>query len=458
MGRRNSAQHDEVPRIKTEIPGPKSKAVLELFNKYRPPSLSVHPPLVWEKATGATVEDLDGNVFIDFSSGIAVSNTGHCNPWVVEAIKMQAEKLLNCYDHATSVRAELQKELAEMSPTDLKGDAINKVHLVSGGSEGVDFSIKLSRRFSKKFEIITTHGAFHGRGSIQTMALTDDIKYRKGYGPMPPGILHVPYAYCYRCAFGRTFPGCDILCADYFEHVYEFESTGDIAAFIVEPIQGASGYVLPPDEYLRRVKDFCNKHGIQLIDDEIQAGLGRTGKLFAIEYSGVKPDIMILGKALGGGVPISAIVARQSVIDSMSPGDHSTTYGGNPLSCSAALANIRGIHDNDHILKNALEIGKHMIESLREMQERHPMIGDVRGRGLMIGVELVKDRIKKVPASDEMKTIRQKLYSKGLIMVPAGLWGSVLRVAPPLIITRELADTGLDILDSVLSEVEENLS
>ena len=444
----------EVPRVSGEIPGPKGKAIIELFDKYRSPSLSVHPPLVWERANGAIVEDIDGNVYIDFSSGIAVTNTGHSNALVVEAIKDQVGKLLNCYDHPTAVRAELQKEIAEISPTDLKGDSINKVHLVSGGSEAVEFAVKLSRRFSKKFEIISTHGAFHGRGSIHTMALTDDIKYRKGYGPMPPGILHVPYAYCYRCPYDREYPGCDLICADQFERVVQFESTGDIGAFIVEPVQGASGYVLPPDEYLIRIHEFCKKYDILLIDDEIQAGFGRTGKLFAIEYSGVKPDIMVLGKGLGGGIPIAAVVARESIIDSMSPGDHSTTYGGNPLSCSAALANITAIHSSDNMLENALAVGKQTMERLMEMREKHPMIGDVRGRGLMIGVEMVKDRKTKIPASDEVKIIRRKLYEKGLIMVTAGLWGSVLRIAPPLTITKDLMDTGLDILDRVLEEIE----
>jgi len=448
------SSYSKIPHIRGDIPGPNSKAVLQLFNKYKSPGLSEHPPLVWERAEGAVVEDVDGNLFIDLSSGIAVTNTGHSNPLVIEAIKDQAGKLLNCYDHPTAVRAQLQRQLADISPTDLQDDSINKVHLVSGGSEAVEFAIKLSRKFSKKFEIITTQGAFHGRGSLHAMALTDDLKYRRGYGPMPPGILHVPYAYCYRCPFEESYPGCDLICTKQFERVLQFESTGDIAAFFVEPIQGASGYIVPPDDYLVKIKEFCMQYGILMVVDEIQSGFGRTGKLFALEYSDVRPDVLVLGKGLGGGIPISAVVTRESIIDSMSPGDHSTTFGGNPLSCSAALANLKAIQENINILENTTAVGEHTLARLQEMKNRHPSIGDVRGRGLMIGVELVKDRKTKTPASKEMKMVRRRLYEKGIIMVTAGLWGSVLRIAPPLTISKELIDNALDILDRVLSEAE----
>ena len=446
------------PHVSKEFPGPKGKAVLDLFNKYKSPSLSVHPPLVWARADGAVVEDVDGNRFIDLSSGIAVANIGHSHPTVTAAIKSQAERLLNCYDHPTAVRAQVQKEIAEITPTDLGSDSHNRVHMVSAGSEAIEFAIKLCRRSTSRYELITTHGGFHGRGSIQTMALTDDIKYRRGYGIMPPGILHVPYAYCYRCPYEEKYPDCDLLCAKQFKRVLQFESVGDVAAFFVEPIQGAAGYIVPPDDYLIFIKGFCNQNGILMVADEIQSGFGRTGKLFAIEHANVKPDVMALGKSLGGGIPIGAVSARESIVNSMSPGDHSTTFGGNPLSCAAALTNMQILRDSDEILTNVREVGQYAIQELTQMMERHKIIGDVRGRGLMIGVELVKDRQSKTPATEEMKIIREELYHSGVIMVTAGLYGSVLRIAPPLNITKDHMDKGLAILESVLTEVEQKMS
>lgn len=445
-----------IPNVSGTFPGPKAQAILTKFDKYKSPSLSQHPPLVWKKAENALVEDVDGNLFIDLSSGIAVTNTGHSNPLVVNAIRNQAINLLNCYDHPTAERADLQEMIAYLAGTDLKEDVNNRVHLVSAGSEAIEFVVKLSRRYKKKYEIITTHGAFHGRGSIQAMALTDDIKYRKGYGVMPPGVLHVPYAYCYRCPYDEKFPDCDLLCAKQFERVFQYESCGDICAFFVEPIQGASGYIVPPDEYIQSIKHFCEKYEILMVDDEIQAGFGRTGKLFSIEHTGVKPDVMVVGKALGGGLPVGAVAAREGIINSMSSGDHSTTFGGNPLSCAAALANINSFDDN--LLSNVSSLGKHIMDRLNEMKASYKMIGDVRGRGLMIGVELVKDRKSKTPASIEMRSIREELYKNGVIMVTAGIYSSVLRIAPPLTIEKKLVDSSLDIFEKVLSKVEKKMT
>jgi len=436
-----------------EIPGPKAKKIVEEYEKYACPGISRHPPVVWEKAKGAIVQDIDGNEYIDFTSGIAVANAGHCPSRVVDAIKKQVERLLNCYDHPTVERARLQRTLAEITPTDKKSDSINKIQLATGGSEAIEFAIKVARRHTGKFEIITTHGGFHGRVSYQAMALTAYAKYRKELGVAIPGTLYTPYAYCYRCTFDRSYPDCDIICAKYLEHVLKYESTGNIAAFIVEPIQGAAGYIVPPDEYIVRTKDFCERHNILFIGDEIQSGFGRSGKLFAIEYTGVKPDIMVQGKGIGSGIPLTAIVGRESIMNSLNPGEHSSTYGGNPLSCAGALANIDTIIE-DKLPENARELGNYILERFIEMKTRHTLIGDVRGRGLMIGIELVTDIKTKEPAIEEIQKIRQKIYKKGLLMVPAGLQGSVLRIAPPLVINKEQVDKALDIFDEALSEVE----
>ncbi len=443
----------QVPHVAQTIPGPRAKEIITKFEAYKTPSLSVHPPLVFKRANGAIVEDVDDNTFIDLTSGIAVTNLGHSRPEVVKAVQQQAAELMNCYDHPTAVRAQLHEALAELVPTNCEGEQ-NRVQIVSTGSEANEFCLKLSRRYSKKFEIITTRGGFHGRGTIHAMALTDDIKYRRGYGAMPPGVLHAPYAYCYRCPYGASYPACDLICADEFEQVIRYESAGDIAAFIVEPVQGASGYIPAPDAYLQRISEFCKKYGILLIADEIHTGFGRTGKMFAMEYSGVKADIMAVGKGLGGGLPIAAVIARESIMNQMSPGDHSTTYGGNPLSCAGALANVKVFNNNPDILEHVCRISDQVMTRLKEMQKTHRLIGDVRGKGLMIGVELVKDRQTKEPATEEMKLIRKKLYQKGVIMVTAGLWGSVLRIAPPLTIEAALMNKALDILEAVLSEVE----
>jgi len=431
----------------------KAREVIKEYEKYVCPGTSWHPPVVWDKANGAVVWDIDGNEYIDFTSGILVANAGHCPSKVVEAIKNQAEKLLNCYDHVTAVRAHLQKVLAESTPTDKKTDSINKVQLATGGSEAVEFAIKLSRKYTGKFEIITMHGGFHGRVGYQVMALTDFFKYRKGFGVAVPGILHTAYANCYRCAFDKKYPSCNLQCAKYLEYVLNYESTDNIAALIVEPIQGAAGYIVPPDEFLIKVKEFCEKYGILFIADEIQSGWGRSGKLFAVEYSGVKPDIMLQAKGLGAGVPISAVVARESIMNSIGHGEHSSTYGGNPLSCASALANIEVIK-KERLSERAANIGNYILSRFEEMKNVHRLIGQVRGRGLMIGVELVRDRKTKEPAIEETKKIRQKVYQKGLLMVPAGLWKSVLRIVPPLVITREQVDKGLDIFDEALKEVE----
>lgn len=446
----------KVPNVSGEGLGLKSKKIIEEFNKYKHSGASVHPSIVWKRASGAVVEDIDGNTYIDFTAGIAVANAGHCPPLVVKAVKEQVEKLINCYDHPTIVRTRLQKKLAELCTTDLRGDKNNKVLLVTGGTEGVDSAVKLSKRYTGKYEVITTQGGFHGRSSFLGMSLTDHIRIRKGYGPMVPGILHVPYAYCYRCFFEKTYPDCDLLCTKYFERVVEYESTDNIAAFIVEPIQAAVGYVVPPDEYLVRVKEFCERHNVLLIADEIQTGFGRSGKFLAMEYPGVKPDIILLGKGIGSGIPLTAIVAREGIFNSLKPGDHSSTYGGNPISCAASLATIAQIR-KDNLIDNGLQMGKYIIERLFKIKEKHKLIGDVRGRGLLIGIEFVIDQKKKTPATKEVQVIREKVYKKGLLVLSGGLWGSVLRVVPPLCIDKKLVDIGLEILDEAIEEAEKGI-
>lgn len=446
----------KVPYISGKGLGLEAKRIIDEYDKYKHTGASVHPPIVWKKASGAVVEDIDGNTYIDFTSGIAVANAGHCPPLVVEAVREQVGKIINCYDHPTFERAKLQRELAELCITDLKGDSHNKVLLTTGGTESVEAGIKLSKRYTGKYEVITTEGGFHGRSSYLGMSVTAHIRTRKGFGPMVPGILHVPYAYCYRCSFEKIYPDCDLLCTKHFERTVEYKSTDMIAAFILEPIQGVAGYVVPPDEYIVRVKEFCERHNILLIDDENQTGFGRTGKFLAIEHSGVKPDIILLGKGIASGLPLTAVVAREGIFDSLKPGDHSSTFGGNPLCAAASLATIEQIR-KDNLIDNGIEMGKYIMDKLFMMKEKHKLIGEVRGRGLLIGVELVTDQNKKIPATKECYMIREKVYKKGLLMIPTGWWNSVLRIVPPLVITKDLADTGLDILDEALEEVENEI-
>lgn len=438
----------DVPRIVTELPGPKSRQYLELSKRYESRSLSEQVPVVWERAEGIIVEDVDGNRFIDFTSGVLVMNVGHCHPDHVAAIRVQAGKLLNCYDFANVPRIMLAKKLVELTPPNLE-----RVFILTTGSEAIEAAIKVARRYTGRHEIISFHGAFHGR-TYACMSVGGKMGIKKGFGPMLPGVHFAPFPYCYRCVFDKTYPQCDCYCLSYLDWLIETETTGDVAAVIVETYQGAAGSIIPPIEWLQRLEAWCHKMDLLLIVDEVQASFGRTGKMFCFEHYGIKPNLLCLGKGLSCGVPCSALVGESRIMDILEPGSMSSTNGGNPLSCAAALASIE-IIEREGLCENAAMVGSKMLERLKEIEREYEIVGEARGIGLAIAVEVVKDKESKEPAPDLTKLIIRRAFEKGLLLIaPIGLFGNVIRIAPPLVISWEIAEKGLNILAEAIAEVD----
>ncbi|MFA4029428.1 MAG: hypothetical protein GDYSWBUE_000368 [Candidatus Fervidibacterota bacterium] len=438
----------DVPRIVTELPGPKSRQYLELSRRYESRSLSEQVPVVWERAEGAIVEDVDGNRFIDFTSGVLVMNVGHCHPDHVAAIREQAGKLLNCYDFANVPRIMLAKKLVELTPPNL-----DRAFILTTGSEAIEAAIKVARRYTGRHEIISFHGAFHGR-TYACMSVGGKMGVKRKFGPMLPGIHFAPFCYCYRCVFDKTYPQCNCHCLSYLDWLVETETTGDVAAVIVETYQGAAGSIIPPIEWMQRLEAWCRERDLLLIVDEVQASFGRTGKMFGFEHYGITPNLLCLGKGISCGVPCSALVGESRIMDILEPGSMSSTNGGNPLSCAAALASIE-IIEREGLCENAALVGSKMLERLKKIEMEHEIVGEARGLGLAIAVEVVRDKVSKEPAPDLTKLIIRRAFEKGLLLIaPIGLFGNVIRIAPPLVITWEIAERGLDILEDAIAEVE----
>jgi 4-aminobutyrate aminotransferase len=431
--------------IRTELPGPKAIAILARDAAVTSPSYPRDYPFVMDHGRGAEVWDVDGNRFLDFAAGIAVCSTGHSHPRVVQAIKDAADKFLHIssdYWHEGQVR--LGERINELDPM---GEPV-MCFFAQSGTEAVEGAIKLARHHTGRGRFIGFLGAFHGR-TMGSLAFTAS-KYtqHKGFFPGMPGVTHVPYPNPYRPLLAGTDQGKAVL--DYLEHVI-FQCNvpaNEVAGILVEPMQGEGGYVVPPDGFLQGLRDLCDRHGILLIFDEVQCGIGRTGRMFAAEHSGVRPDIMTLAKGLGSGLPIGLVVAKKPVMEQWPRGAHGNTYGGNPLCCAAALATLDLVEHQ--YTGNAAEVGAHFIDRLRGLQERHPEIGDVRGRGLFIGMELVKDRASKVPAKELCDAAVTRAFHNGLLLLSCG--ASTIRFAPPLVITRDEADEAVTILDASLAE------
>jgi 4-aminobutyrate aminotransferase len=438
------------PRLHTALPGPAARELVERDQQSLSPSYTRDYPLVAESGQGAWITDADGNRFLDLTAGIAVCATGHCHPAVVAAIQEQAARLIHMSGTDFYYRPEI--ELAErlVRLTCLAGDN-PKVFFTNSGTESVEGAIKLARYSTGRPYVIAFFGAFHGR-TLGALAMTASKPIqRRGFSPLLPGSFHAPYAYCYRCPVNRSYPDCQVECARFIENVLfqTVVSPDEVAAILVEPIQGEGGYVVPPPEFHRELRAIADRHGILLIADEIQSGVGRTGRMFAMEHWDVKPDIVVLAKGLASGMPLGAILAGSSVMR-WPPGSHGTTFGGNPVACAAGAATLELVETG--LMTNAAEVGSHMMERLREMQRRHPLIGDVRGLGLMIGIELVRDRNTKQKAPAERKLVIRKCFEKGLLLLGCG--ANVIRICPALVLTHDEAEVALDLLDEVLSEVE----
>ncbi|MCP2520056.1 acetyl ornithine aminotransferase family protein [Candidatus Aminicenantes bacterium AC-335-B20] len=437
------------PCIKTSLPGPKAKELLEKDKKFVSPSYTRPYPLTVKKAHGMLIEDMDGNIFLDFTAGIAVNVTGHTHPKVVEAIKKQSEELIHMSgtDFYYAPQVLLAEKLAEIVP--IKGE--KKVFFGNSGTEVVEAAIKLARYYTKRPGIIAFYGSFHGR-TLGSLSLTaSKAVQRKNMAPFLPNVFHSPYAYCYRCIFGKEVDNCKLECISFIKEFLfsKIAPPEDIAAIIIEPIQGEGGYNIPPEKFIKAINDLAKENKILLIVDEIQSGMGRTGKWFAFEHFGIEPDIVTIAKGIASGLPLGVCVSKAEIM-TWEPGAHASTFGGNPVSCASALATIELLEKE--LISNAKEMGEYMLSKLRELQKKHPLIGDIRGKGLMIGVELVKDRETKEKAKEERDKIVYKCFEKGLIILGAG--ENSIRFCPPLIIKKEDIDIGLKIFEKALSDVE----
>jgi len=438
----------KVVKIVSEIPGPKSRQLYSEREQNVPRGPAHMTPIAVSSAKGATVTDVDGNTYIDFAGGIGVLNIGHRPDEVVKAIKEQADKYLHTCFHVTFYESyiRLANKLNIITP----GQFPKKTLFLCSGAEAVENAIKIAKYHTNRYGILSFLEGFHGR-TAAAMSLTGQIQpYKYNFGPPIPWIYHLPYAYCYRCPFGQTYPACDLACAKYVEQVFAgVISPEAVAALILEPVQGECGFIVPPKEFIPALYRVCKDKGIVFIDDEVQTGIARTGKMFAIEHSSIEPDLITTAKSVGGGMVLSAVTGRADIMDAPHPGGLGGTYAGHPLSCVAGLAAIDLVEKNK-LVARANTIGDKVKQAFNAMQEKYPIIGDVRGLGAMVAMELVKDKKTKEPARQESALIRQKCYQSGLIALGAGIHHNGIRTLMPLVITDEELEEGLSILDEAL--------
>jgi 4-aminobutyrate aminotransferase/(S)-3-amino-2-methylpropionate transaminase len=429
----------------------RNEALIALRNQHVPKGVATLNPVFISKAVGALMFDVDGRELIDFAGGIGVDNVGHCHPRVVAAIKEQADQYIHTCFHVAMYEpyVELAARLNELAP----GNSPKMTMLANSGAEADENAVKIARYATKRPAVIAFDNGFHGR-TLMTMSLTSKVKpYKLGFGPLAPEVYRAPYAYCYRCPFGMSYPGCGAACADYLEEFFIGHVAAEqTAAIIAEPIQGEGGFVTPPPEYFAKLQAICRKHGILLIIDEIQSGMGRTGKLFAIDHWEIEPDIVTTAKSLAGGMPLSAITGRAEIMNQSHVGGLGGTYGGNPLSCKAALA-VLDIFLKDGLLKRAEELGEKLRNRFLAMQEKFELIGEVRGKGPMLAMELVRDRVTKEPAGDEAHKLTDLCLKKGLVILCCGAHHNVVRFLMPLVITDEQLERGLAILEESFHEI-----
>ena len=437
----------KAPLIKTTLPGPKAKAIIERDDQVTAPAYGRVYPLVVKQAHGMIVEDVDGNSFLDFMAGIAVASTGHSHPRVVQAIAEQAKKFLHICgsDYYYEPMVELAEKLNRLAP----GSAPKKVFFTNSGAETVEAAFKLARYHTGRQHVIAFHGAFHGR-TLGALSLTASrASHRAHFGPLIPGVHHVPYGFCHRCPYHLTYGSCGIECVSVIEkNLFRYEVRPDeVAAIFVEPIQGEGGYIVPPPEYLPKLQELCRKHGILLVVDEIQSGFGRTGKMFASEHWGIDPDIICAAKGIASGMPLGAMIARAD-ISTWPRTAHGSTFGGNPVACAAALATIELLEEG--LVENAAAVGAILKERLTALKGRYAVIGDVRGLGLMIGVDFEKTDGSHAPEAQKRDRVMQRCFEKGLLLLSCG--ESTLRFCPPLIVTAEQAKTAVEIFDAAITE------
>jgi len=439
-----------LPLLKTPLPGPEAQKVLALDRRYVSPSYTRDYPLVARRGEGVMVEDVDGNTFLDFAAGIAVVATGHCHPEVVAAIQKQASELIHLSgtDFYYPSLAELAQKLASLAP----GPEAKRVYFGNSGTEAVEAAIKLAKYHTGRDKLIAFEGCFHGR-TMGALSLTaSKAVQRKGFGTLLAGVFHAPFPNTYRGAYGVRPESAAADCLGYIENEL-FRRRVDpeeVAAIFIEPIQGEGGYLPAPAEFLRGLEQICRRYGILLVADEVQSGMGRTGRWWAVEHAGIEPDIICAAKGIASGMPLGAVIARASVMD-WTPGAHASTFGGNPVSIAASLATLSLLERG--YIANAEKIGEHILSRMADWRQRHRLVGDVRGKGLMIGIEIVRDQKTKEKAPDLRSRLVQMAFRKGLLVLGSG--ETALRLAPPLIVDREQADFALNVLEGCITELEE---
>jgi 4-aminobutyrate aminotransferase/(S)-3-amino-2-methylpropionate transaminase len=443
---------DLLPEIRTAIPGPKSREIFEREQRYIAPGrqrISQLAGIAFDHGEGATLTDADGNRYVDFFAGVGVASLGHAHPGLASALAAQARRSI-VGTFATSERARAFELLSQAAPGRLK-----RHHLYSGGAEAVEAALRLARSATKKFEVVSFWGGFHGKTAGVLGLIGDESK--QGYGPLEAGRYQVPYADCYRCPFKMSYPQCGLFCVEFARKQLKNSSAGAIAAVIVEPFQGTAGNVVPPDDFLPAVKEVARENGALLIADEMITGFGRTGRMWGVEHSGVDPDIVTVGKGMGSGFPVSGVLLSEELGRAepfCKPSASSSSYGGNPLAAVAVGATLEAIR-TENLVENSRVVGEHLLGRLRELQEKYEFIGDVRGRGLMIGLDMVRDRKTREPLGrGVMETIFKQCLQRGLVIM--GYFPRV-RINPPLVITAAQADAGAAILDEVFAYVRDHL-
>jgi 4-aminobutyrate aminotransferase-like enzyme len=422
------------------IPGARSSTILSQSKQSEPTAMTDQLPIVWDHAEGVWVTDADGNRYIDFTSGVLVTNIGHSHPQHIKAIQYQAARLMNCYSFATYERTELARQLIDLLP-----ENIDNMFLLTTGSEATEAALRIAKRCSKKHEILSFYGAFHGR-TYGPMSVAGNMNTRRQFGPPLPGGIIAPYGNCYRCFYDKKFPSCGYFCIDALDTIVKSSSSNNLGAVITEPYQGAAGFIFPPKGWLKRLEDWSRERELILIVDEVQSSFGRTGKYFAIEWEDIRPQMICLGKGLGSGVPISAVGGESKVFACMDTGELSSTTGGNPLSSAAALSVIE-IMKNEKLADHAQIMGKFLYKALCDLMIKHEFIGDVRGCGLVMGVEIVENKKGKKPDKQLAKRIIFKAGEYGLILGLVGMDGNVIRIAPPLVIRQAECEMALEILN-----------
>lgn len=429
-----------------ETPGKESRSILDRGARVELPCPENQVPVVWDRAQGTRVWDVDGNQYLDFTSGVLVTNVGHCHPKMVERIREQVSRLDNSYTFCTPERVAAAERIVASTP-----DNLSRVFMLTTGSEATEAAMRLARLYTGKQEILSFHGGFHGK-TYGAMSVAGTQGTKGGFGTGVPGTIFAPYPYCYRCMYDKECPDCDLYCLKTLDRIIEAASWGALGSVIVEPYQGATGFIFPPEGYLKALERWARERDLILIVDEVQASFGRTGTMYMIEWEDVRPHLLTLGKGMGSSLPASAVVGEEEIFDAVGERGLSSTWGGNPL-CSAAVLAVLEIIEEDNLLENCRVVGGYLSEGLRTLKDAYEILGDVRGRGLVHGLEFVREN--KKPAPDAAREVVFAAAEQGLLLGKLGLYGNVIRIAPPLSITEDEVELALRILDDAIALVME---